>query len=779
MRRRALATFLVLLALCALGFLLRTTNAATVFVGDTVVPAENDPYYHLRRIGQILEGYPRVPSFDPWIDHPSGAPVVFAPLFDLGVASLARLAGVGPENRSGVETLAVLLSPVLGALTCLAVFWVGARTTSRVAALLAALLITLTPAHIWYSRLGFVDHHVLVTLLHVTTCALVLAALGIRPAGVAAAARAGTPLLTALATLAVAAGVLSWNGYLLLVAVLDAALIALFASGDDAFRARVARLACVVHLGAAVLVLPVVPGVVRDTGAAWSTVMLSYLHPLLLAAFGTFAGVVSWAAARGRSGRSLLAAVACVVVAAAAAVLLQRDLAAAVLRWFLASDPFMGAVQESVSIVFTSDGRLDLREPQIWMTRFFLAVPVLLALLAYRVVRGRFADRGRTFVLVWAALLFAATLAQRRFGETAAPALAVLVGDALVEAARAVRARLLARGAAPRTATAGVAAGVALLLLIALSPYYAGFLEQPERLTAILRTPLVTGTTSVTAAERAQQDASIDVRLHRTLTRFATLAHTQPPAGVMNPWPLGHKLLYVAGTPVTTTPFGSYVGGTGFDDAVEFFLAGDERSALDVLERRGARWVVVDNDLGTIGASIVGRGENPRDYYGKEPMGDGGFAYVFRAPLVQSMYFRLTRLGGSEARVAVAGTVGESVLALDHLRLVVDAASDDALGFAKVYEVVPGAELMVRTTPGAQVVARYPYRSDAGRARVYQKTALADASGTARLVLPYSSERADLGHTARWSIESGGRTRELEVAESDVVGGRELAVTLE
>jgi len=782
MPRRALATTLVLLALCALGFLLRTTNAAVVFVGDAVVPAENDPYYHLRRVLQILGDYPNVPSFDPWIDYPSGAPVVFAPLFDLGIATLARAAGLGPDDRTAVETLAVLVPPLLGAVTCVAVFAVAVRTTTHGAALLAALLVTLTPAHVWYSRLGFVDHHVLVTLLHVTTCALVLGALGLRPASTwAGASRVApsraAPWLAMLATVAIAAGVLSWNGYLLLVAVLDAALVALFVCGDAAFRARSARLAGVVHLGAGLLVLAAVPGVVRDTGAPWSTVTLSYLHPGLLAAFGVVAGAAGWAAARGWSGRSLGLATALLAGVVGLALAIEGQVAASVLRWLRASDPFMGAVQESVSIVFTSDGRLDLSEPQIWMTRFFLVVPLLLAVLGYRLARGGFADRGRTFVLVWAALLFAATLAQRRFGETAAPALAVLVGDALVAGARALRAALAARGIAPRTARGLSAGGVVLLLLIALAPYHGGFLAHPDRLTAFLRSPVVGGAPS--AADRAQQDASIDVRLHRTLTRMHALAHDGAPSGAMNPWPLGHKLLYVAGVPVTTTPFGSYVGGRGFDDAVDFFLATDERQGLDVLARRGSRWVVVDNDLGTIGASIVGRGENPRDYYGKEQLGDGGFAYQFRSPLVQSLYFRLTRLGGSEARLAVAGTTGESVRALDRLRLVIDAASDDALGFAKVYEVVPGATLVVRTTPGGEVAARYAWRSDAGRARTYQKSVVAGPDGTARLVLPYSSERPDLGQTARWTIESGGRTAEIGVAEDDVRGGRELSVTLE
>jgi len=776
MRRRALATTILLLALCVLGFLLRTTNAATVFVGDAVVPAENDPYYHLRRIFLILADYPRVPSFDPWIDYPTGAPVVFAPLFDFGIATLAWVAGFGTGDRQAVETLAVLLPPLLGALTCVAVYLVGRRTTSRAGALLAALLVTLTPAHIWYSRLGFVDHHVLATLLHVATCALALAASGIRPGGSAPPTPRAFALLATLTMLGITAGVLSWNGYLLLVAVLDAALLLPFACGDAGLRTRLARLACVAHLGAALLVLPVVALVVRDTGAPWSTITLSYVHPALLAAFGAVAGAAAWATARGHGGRALLGAAAVVAGVAALGLVLERDVVAGVVRWLTASDPFMGAVQESVSIVFTSDGRLDLQEPQVWMTRFFVVVPLLLAVLALRLARGGFRDHGRSFVLAWATLLFVASLAQRRFGETAAPALAVLVGDALATGARSARSALDVRGVPARTASWVAALGVALVVLVAIAPYYAGFLEQPWRLTAILRAPEL---------DRRQQDGSADVRLHRTLERFGALLHDPSalpavaPSAAMNPWPLGHKLLHVAGTPVTTTPFGSYVGGTGFDDAIDFYLATDEQRALDVLARRGSRWVVVDDDLGTIGASIVGRGENPRDWYGKEPLPDGGVAYVLRPPLLRSMYHRLTRLAGSEARLSLAGDGDVTVPALDHLRLMVDAARDDAIGFAKVYEVVAGAVLVVRTTPGAEVVARYAWRSDAGRERVYQKTARADGAGEARIVLPYSSERADVGHTSRWSIASGGRTVERMVAEADVRGGRELAVTFE
>ncbi|MBY0278088.1 hypothetical protein K2Z84_22365 [Candidatus Binatia bacterium] len=787
MRRGTLGTVLALAASCVVGFLLRTTNAATVLLGDRVVLAENDPYYHMRRVFAVLASFPHVPAFDPWIDFPHGAPVVFAPLFDLGIAGLALLVGLVPDRRMPIETLAAFVPPVLGALTSLAVYALARRITTRPAALLAALLLALTPAHGWYSRLGFVDHHVAVTLLAVLSSALALAALRIRPD--AGAARSDTRSgirrgMTAAAAIVLACGVLLWNGTLLLVAVLDAALLALFVAGDAGRRRDVATLACVTHLGAAVVVLAMVPGIVRETGWPWSAITLSYLHVLLLATMGVVCGLAVAMVAAGASGRQLLGFAATMGACGVVLLLVQGDALRRVHEWMFAADPFMGAVQESVSILRTSDGRFDLNEARVWMGRFFLATPLLLGLLAWRIARDGWRDAGRLFLLVWATLLFVATLAQRRFAETAAPALAILVADFLLGVATSLRARLEARGVSRTAARALVTSGCAFTVAFAFAPFYVGFFEVPGRLVALLRAPIRPGGVAEWSADdRAEQEDSVDVRLDRTLRRLRALeqdriAATGAPGPAMNPWPLGHKLMYVAGTPVTVTPFGSYVGGDGFADSTDFLLEGDDARARAILARRGIRWVVVDNDLGTIGAAIVGRGENPRDWYGREPLADGGVAYVFRLPLLRSSYFRLTRVAGSEATVAVPGGPSETVPALRGLRLVVDATSDDATGFVKVYEVVPGLSLRVRTTPGATVVARYEWRSDVGRARAYVQSAVADAAGEAILSLPYSSERPDLGHVSSWRIEAGGATRELQVAEADVRSGHEQAITL-
>lgn len=775
MRRSALAISLALLVVCAVAFVLRTTNAATVLVGDAVVLAENDPYYHMRRVFQILEDYPRVPYFDAALDHPRGAPVIFPPLFDLGIATLARLAGLGAGDRLAVERLAVVVPPLLGALTCLPLFAIGRRVAGTGTGLLAAALLALVPAHIWYSRLGFVDHHVAVTLLVTALVAFVLAALGI---GAAPRVRARA-LHGGLATVTVAAGMLVWNGFLLPLALVDACLAALFVAGDARRRREVALLAAAMHLGAALLVLPTTIVVVRATGAAASSLTLSYLHVALLLATGGLAAAVALVPPR-RLAVALAsgAALAALLVAAR-----WRELAGA-LRWVAGADPFMGSVQEVVSIVRTSDGRLDLAGALRWMSGFFLATPLLLVLLAVRIGRSRPRDGGRLVVLVWSAGLFVLTLGQRRFAEMLAPALALLAADVLVTGARLVRRALAARGA-PRGVAAGAAGALAaLVVLAAFAPYHAGFLRAPERLGAVFRAPPFAAPAAAHPADQAARAVSIDVRLHRALGELATIARRgapadgAPPEAVMSPWPLGHKLLYLTGLPVVATPFGSHVGGTSFVDWARFFLATDEGAALDVLTERQCGWVVVDNDLGTIGAAIVARGENPRAYYGKDPTPDGGVRYTFLPALLRTMYARLTRLAGSEAAIG-PGEGPESVVpALGRFRLVLDSASDEAPGFPKAYQVVRGATLVVHGTPGAAVRARYAYGSNAGRPRRWETSAVLDARGEARLTVPYSSERPDLGQASPWIVESNGARREVRVPEAAVVQGGEVHVRL-
>jgi asparagine N-glycosylation enzyme membrane subunit Stt3 len=448
------------------------------------------------------------------------------------------------------------------------------------------------------------------------------------------------------------------------------------------------------------------------------------------------------------------------------------------LTWLAAGDPFMAAVQESVPMLRTGGGGWDVGGALVWMTGFYAIVPALLAGLAWRVAaidRGR--DRGLLLLLVWGSCLFALSLAQRRFGESFAPALAILVAFWLSLGHRRLRAALAGRGFSPRATRAIAASAVALAIAAGLSPYYGPLAGAPERLAALPRA-LGASDGDVAAA------TSADVRVQESVERFREVLRARgalpvpgaPTAGVMNTWPLGHKLLRITGLGVATTPFGGYVRPEVFHEWSDFFLAEDEDAAIALLDARGLDWVAVDADLAPIGSAIVGRGENPRAYYGKVPQADGTIAYPAEARLVRTLYFRLTQLAGAEAEIALPSAPPERVPALEHLRLVVDARSDAGPGAVSVFERVAGARLVVRGEPDERGEVAYRFVSDVGRERIYRASFALDAAGRAEVRVPYAT--APDGPGSAYEICTARGCTSARASEAEVRSGTAIAVPL-
>lgn len=725
--------------LVGLGFLVRTTNAPEVFVGGGVVFPGNDPYFQAHRVFQALASYPWLPLTDPLLDHPHGAAPIWPPLFPWLLASLARLFGLSAENPVAVERLLALSTPVLGALVCVPVHGLGRRILDGPGAWLAATFAVLIPAHLWYSRLGFVDHHAAVTLVQV---AMFLGAL----VAVQEERRFGL-------TAALVVGLYLWNGYVLFVGILDLYLLALLFLEDTEGRRRIGRTAAWSHGIAAIAVVPLAIATVRATGLPWGTFAFSFLHVAALTFVAGAALGVALAPERTFGWLSGIALLAVVVGFGSGA-------AGDVAGWVFARDDFMASVQEAVPIFRRSDGTLDLAGPTLWLTRFWFLVPILLPLLLARSFRGGRVDAGRLLIVVWGTALFLLALRQRRLAETFAPALAILVAWGLGELQGRARAALDAFGWERPWARRAAAGLVAVVFLYGLGPYYGPLLRDPGGFVAI--------------AQAAQTMPAAPVRSssHEALQRLARIARAdgdRATHGVMNLWPLGHQIIYLTRLPVVVSPFGSHVGRDAFDEATTFFLETDETSAASRLDSRRVRYVVVDNDLGTIGASLLARGESPRQYYEKTPLEGGQERIAYQPALFHTLYLRLALLAG-------AGHPELGVRPLHHFRLLVDAARDHHPGHPKIYERVRGARLRLTGEPETDYTIRYAFRSDAGRDRVLSLTLRTDRVGVGEVRLPYSSERPELGQDAPWQVLLRGGSRAVHVTERSVHRGEIVAV---
>jgi dolichyl-phosphooligosaccharide-protein glycotransferase len=120
-----------------------------------------DGIYHLRLVENLLAHFPFRISFDPYTFFPYGQDVYFAPLYDQLAALCAWIIGLGSPDQHTIETVAAYFPTVLGALVIVPIYFIGKTLFNRNTGLIAALISGILPGTILFrSRLGFFDHHV-------------------------------------------------------------------------------------------------------------------------------------------------------------------------------------------------------------------------------------------------------------------------------------------------------------------------------------------------------------------------------------------------------------------------------------------------------------------------------------------------------------------------------------------------------------------------------------------------------------------------------------------
>ncbi len=715
MRSLRLRTAVLCISLAALAVWVRASNRAYVLEPGGVLPIEGDSFYHLRRIAYTVHNFPAFLGFDPYVNFPRGGEPIWSPTFDFVLAALVR-AVLGDGDPAAMERFLCWVPALLGGLHVALLFLLGRRFLSAPAAFAAAALLAVLPAHFVYSQVGFVDHHVAVSLVG----SLVLfAALGfaVRP-GRREAAWLG---------LAFTAAFLVWPGCLIHVGVAQAALLAFALSRSERSHAiEVARRLAAANALAAVAVAPLCLGQTWIRWGGVSPLVLSNFQPLWLAAGAVCFALLAEAWQRIGFPRTLLrrTAGATLIGAAVAALLLgalpelARAGAADAWAWLARGEEFQSVVSESQPLLMRN-GAFDLRNGVAILSGGIFLAPVAAAALLWFAQRDRRAELG--VLAAWSIALLALALVQRRFAIEFAPALALLLASA-VEAGLA--------SAPPRRrrmlAAAAVAAGIILCL-----PALDWYQNRP------------------TAGRNRARKMTLTVATARWLREHSPptagwLAPGPPPEyGVLGPWGFGHALRYVAQRPMVQDNFGDDVGTEGFSAAEAYFSAPSESAGLEILERLRVRYVLV----GPTGSGH-GHGYGPETLFTRLRLQDGGAAD-----------------GG--AQIAVPS--------LSRHRLMYESGPLEPNGSEPqwmLFEVIPGARLVGAAEPGTVVEARLALRTRRGRSFHFVARAAADADGRYDLVLPYASGvRGEVTSAAYYEVKSGGKMAEVSVAEHQVQRG--------
>lgn len=695
-----------LVVIAALALYLRSPQAAGVFAHGRVFILGDDSYFHMRRVLAAVRNYPWVPVFDAWSNHPEGALIDWPIGFDLVLASLCKVAELLGGDRYALEAVAVLFNPALGVLVTLFVYAVARRVTSELGALLAAVLAAVLPVLAGYSNLGRVDHHAAEPLLILVPLHLFLAALD---------APSRSRRLSAWAGVALALAIAIWPGSIAVGATAFTALVTLVVF-DGTTSPRAERLSAMgtTAFGAAaptgVAVALIHPWALRGDFSYYAP---SWLQPFCFAVAWATSAVLA-AGVRREVGR--LARVGLAVAPPIAALALGAALVPPLRTTVLVAIGYVGRGEAQISQVTESmplfaNGPLDATQHY---TVLLLAVPVF-AVAAIARARAEAEPMRTKQGLAWLHLVPTALLAasQIRLGSMFAPLFCILCGHGLSIGHDWLRQRLSRRG--PAVAAAIAAAAVAVLPVL---PQY------------------------------RRHDGNGAPELVRTFDALMWLAHearrpgdaeelaSRPAFAVMARWQWGHYLTYLGKQANVSNPLGQTPANLrGVRESVRFFLATDPGEAAARLERLESRYVLTTPFFDDLPGMVRHTSSRLEDF--TQVTSEGWLAPSPR--FYETMGARLTYFDGRAARVA--GVIHPP---LRRFRLVFEGGGpfEDAGGqfaYAKLFELVRGARIEGRATPGAHVLLRSTLVTNAQRRITYRDETDADEEGRFGFVAPYAT----------------------------------------
>jgi asparagine N-glycosylation enzyme membrane subunit Stt3 len=681
--------------------------------GGDVVFAFGDPYYHLRLALYSWTRFPEFLQFDSYLHHPVGSHVPWPPLYDWWVAGSALLVGGGVRR---LELVAAWWPPVFGTLTTLAVYAAGRATAGRSCGLAAALIHALLPASAVVSRVGYADHHAAVACLGAVWLALQLSSLR----------RTHLALAAGLAATRVAL-VLSWSGSLAYLGVAEVGfvLLALLSGKRRALAFEAGSLAA-----SAVLLAPVAAITEGQLGGPFSTLEFSWLHVTACVALGAWAtACVVVTRTRADGGRPLRRAllgagaggVLIAVVLVIPGVLAGLEAALA----FLGRGDVWGAANPEQVPLFSPAGFGS------WAWYLFGALGFALPVAPLLLVGLAATRRDAVLALLggWTAAFGTLAIAQVRFANDLAPSLSVTCAALLLEALGWLAVR---RPAFERFVPASAAVCIVALLSPAIILHH---LPGLERTLASRHAKGAAPSPEGTFLEFAKQVRSV------TPETTGFLEPSEPAEyGILADPSLGHALHYVAHRATPADNFGPYVGREGFEATLRLLLSQPGDTTLDDLRQLGVRYVLT--------------GWQPRWHQGS---------------LLQRLHTRDGRTWTDQP-------------ALTHFRLVAEGPAHGVpLGAVpgsrgvpvpyKLFEVVEGARLVVRSAPGETVRARVTV-SGSRRRFVHRIDATADDTGCATLRLPYATVTdAPVRPEGPYRLDLGDGEIPVELSELDVREG--------
>ncbi len=537
-----------------LAFALRISNMGQVFHERGVTLCDPDGCYHMLLVGRIMDHYPKVPTWDSGLAHPTGAKIPWPPLFDFLIATLALPFRLIWSNAAA-DKVAALVPPLLGSLAIIPLAFFVRRWKKPLITFTTLLIYSLMPAAVAPAMLCVLDHHVAVLLMN-----LILALTFLRT--IEKGERLG---------LAISAAVLMhvWAASAIHLVPIGLTCLWLYFSRSQA--EYVSRAGQALVLSAVFYVL----GLLFYWPPEWW--QASFVYPSLFQAYELL--LVGAAIAMLRSKRTYWQELALAAAVAILGIVLLPGLRSALAQgasFFAKDNPWLNTIAEYHPLIGSGIYPVwqEISKLLISCGFTFMLLPLVIPLW---LIRHRAPHDKLAAVIICVLLTY--SLNQSRYLWSMAPWLAL-------SAAWAVELVINRIHGAKRWAVAG--------LLIALIMFPCAI--------------------RVYAYPRIKGDA--DMRAMIEAARFLGEYDEQQRGkglvtGVMSPWYWGHVLHYYSGLPVVVDGFGNTLARNGLYDSAMFYSTSSDEQALAILAEHEVRYVVatqpiweVLNDLKILGQEI-------------------------------------------------------------------------------------------------------------------------------------------------------------------------------
>ena len=568
-----------------------------------------DSYFYMRLVDNLVHNFPNVIQFDPYLIYPGGDHVSRVPTFHaLLLAGVVRILGGAAPDQQVIDSIAVYLPPVLGALSTIALFFIGRALINKWAGLAAALAIALTPGELMArSLLGYTDHHIAEVFFTAFFCLFFILAIknGGRPQGDTPPPRALSLPLSKYVPYSLAAGfflglyLITWQGALFFILIIYVFFVLQFISDYlHGYRSDyLSKIAIVTFLFALLVCLPIVHDkltLLAVAGLVLLPILLNFIATAMRAAGARPAWFLAVLAGLGGLGALVVWLVA-------------PSLFKTIINYLLAFftwNPGAVVVGEMKPLFFPG-GFFSFQQAWSEYGLMLYLGAAGLALLIFDAIRGGRPEH--IFTSAWGLVMLLAALAMVRFtyyfGVCAALLTGYLLGRAIsliVPAPKVIEEQKMSKKARKRKArSAGISTSrVSWLALTVLA--LAGMLV-PGAVNAIdtaghpghMPTPAWLEAMNWLQKNSPEPFGGDDFYYAYYKAPAAGKGYEYPATAysVMTWSDYGYWIVRMAHRPPVANP-----GSTHFDEA-RFYTAQDEATAGDIMKTLGARYVVIDNRI--------------------------------------------------------------------------------------------------------------------------------------------------------------------------------------